>query len=193
MRIRSFIAITALAVLTTSSIGSPGHAAAVKSATASGSTQNVKGTSSITLEKASPTVAIVTVSESMALKGRPFARDFRVDATWKLVATGCKGIKLNGPTMIPAQSGPFVIGPSAVTSCVANQTVVVFSFYTYSSAAGVMAPSPGFTVSNSIKGLYRVELAPGSSVVSISTSTKIAELVGTKVVSQATLATTTRL
>lgn len=193
MKTRRILATTTLAVLATFSIGSPGHAAVVKSATASGSTQNVKGTSSITLEKASSTVAIVTVAESMALKSKPFARDFSVNATWKLVATGCKGIKLNGPTMIPAQSGPFVVGPNATISCVAGQTVVVFSYITNSSAAGVMAPSPGFAVNNSIKGLFRVELSPGSAVVSIATSTKITEADGTKVVSQATLAATTKL
>ena len=193
MKTRRILATATLAVLATFAIGSPGHAAVVKSATASGSTQNVKGTSSITLEKASSTVAIVTVAESMALKGKPFTRDFSVNATWKLVATGCKGIKLNGPTMIPAQSGPFVVGPSATISCVAGQTVVVFSYIANSSAAGVMSPSPGFAVNSSIKGLFRVELSPGSAVLSISTSTKIIESAGTKVVSQATLAATTKL
>ncbi len=193
MKTHRILATATLAVLATISVSSPGHAAVVKSATASGSTQNVRGTSSITLEQASPTVAIVTVSESMALKSKPFARNFSVNATWKLVATGCKGTTLNGPTMIPAQSGPFTVGPNATTSCVANQTVMVFSYFTNSSAAGSMSTSPGFAVNNSIKGLFRVELSPGSSIVSISTSTKIIEAVGTKVVSQATLAATKKL
>jgi hypothetical protein len=154
---------------------SPVTVAPMKTATASGDTQNTRSTVLITTEQTASGVVTATLDAQVLRRTPTFNRAVVVDPKWKIVTTGCRAPIVSKPTAIyPVPSPGLVVAPRASSACVSGNTVTTFTG-TFSFNANREAPLVG---GDRMKTLFRIDVTKDSRILSISAGAVITEYSG---------------